>query len=257
MVRLLRPLVLVGSLAAACSGEDAPAGGGSGRADAGGVTAPDASVDLGDGAARADGRTTGPLSPRVKGIATYYDADGTGACSFDASPNDLDVAAMNIDEWAGSAVCGECVDVAGPNGTVVVRVVDLCPGCSKGHLDLSRQAFAKIAPLPQGRVTVDWQVVPCSVSGPVAYRFKEGSSKWWTAIQVRNHRLPVAKLEFERAGAFVDMKREGYNYFVATGGVGDTPSGLRVRATAVDGTALVDTLPAVQAAQVFPGAGQF
>jgi expansin (peptidoglycan-binding protein) len=259
MVRRFRPLAFVGSLFLACSGDDAGAGGTNGGPDGGASSSADgAPIASGEGGPRGDGApTTGPLSPRVTGIATYYDADGTGACSFDASPNDLDVAAMNIEEWSGSAVCGECVDVFGPSGEVTVRVVDQCPGCKKGHLDLSRQAFAKIAPLSAGRVAIEWQVVPCAVTGPVAYRFKEGSSKYWTAIQVRNHRLPVQKLEYERAGAFVGIRRESYNYFVVPSGVGDTPNGLRVRATAIDGTTLEDRLPGVQEAQVFSGAGQF
>ena len=33
------------------------------------------------------------------GDGTYYDADGTGACSFDASPDDLMVAAMNAPDF--------------------------------------------------------------------------------------------------------------------------------------------------------------
>jgi expansin (peptidoglycan-binding protein) len=44
---------------------------------------------------------------------------------------------------------------------VVVRIVDLCPGCGLGDLDLSMTAFAKIAPLSRGRVPITWHFVPC------------------------------------------------------------------------------------------------
>src|SRR5436190_1219322 len=71
------------------------------------------------------------------GEGTYYDADGTGNCSFDASPNDLMVAAMNDADYHTAAWCGACVAVTGPAGTVTVRVVDRCPGCASGDLDLS------------------------------------------------------------------------------------------------------------------------
>src|SRR5690349_20325765 len=100
------------------------------------------------------------------GIITYYDATGAGACSFPATPNDLDVAALNAEEWAGSAMCGGCVRVDGPLGSVTVRIVDLCPECKRGHLDLSREAFAKVANPVDGRVAVKWQLVSCAVNGP-------------------------------------------------------------------------------------------
>ncbi len=94
------------------------------------------------------------------GQATYYDADGTGSCGFKATPNDLDVAAMNGSQYKKSW-CGQCVLVTGPKGTVKVRIVDLCPGCAFGGLDLSQQAFQAIAALSAGRVKITWHVVPC------------------------------------------------------------------------------------------------
>jgi expansin len=199
--------------------------------------------------------STGPLSPPQQGVATYYAADGTGACSFDPSPEDLMVAAMDAPQWLGSAPCGECVKVDGPQGSVTVRIVDLCPGCETGHLDLSEQAFAAIAPLPQGRVPITWTVMPCDVSGNIAYRFKEGSSQWWTAIQVRNHRLPITKLEWQKSGAWVEIPRRDYNYFVVEGGVGPNP--FMVRTTASSGQQLTDMLPAPQPALVVAGSAQF
>jgi expansin len=183
-------------------------------------------------------------STEVKeGVATFYDATGAGNCSFDATPDDLDVAAFDAQSYAGSAACGACVKVKGPNGEVTVRIVDSCPGCEANHLDLSESAFAKIADPSRGRVPVSFSTVACKVSGTMAYHFKDGSSKWWTAIQVRNHRLPVAKVENQKAGAFVEMKRADYNFFVDASGVGDQPGGLVLRVTAVDGQIVEEKLP--------------
>jgi expansin (peptidoglycan-binding protein) len=190
------------------------------------------------------------LGETQEGIATYYDADGSGNCSFDRS-SDLDVAAMNAEEYAGSAACGQCVEVTGPKGKVTVRIVDQCPECKKGHLDLSREAFAKIAEMSAGRVPITWKAAPCNVSGPLQYRFKEGSSQWWTAVQVRNHRLPIAKLEWKKNGAFMEVKRESYNYFVEPTGMGAGEITLRV--TASTGESVEDTLPAVADGQVVSG----
>ncbi|HLE51108.1 MAG TPA: expansin EXLX1 family cellulose-binding protein, partial [Anaerolineales bacterium] len=95
-------------------------------------------------------------NPIHQGIATYYAATGAGACSFDPSPQDLMVAAMNAEQYDNAAVCGAYLYVTGPQGAVTVRIVDLCPECQAGHLDLSREAFAQIAELPQGRVPITW-----------------------------------------------------------------------------------------------------
>jgi expansin len=118
----------------------------------------------GDASTKADGTsaTDAPTDggAEYSGEATYYATDGTGACGFAASPSDLFVAAMNKSQYAKS-VCGECVSVTGPKGTVKVRIVDLCPGCSFGSLDLSEEAFAKISPLSAGRVKITWSFVPC------------------------------------------------------------------------------------------------
>jgi expansin (peptidoglycan-binding protein) len=169
---------------------------------------------IGQAAPRSDWTIYLPLIARARenplhtGIATYYDATGAGACSFDPSPNDLLVAAMNNAEYNNAAYCGAYVQVTGPQGTVTVRIVDLCPGCQTGHLDLSREAFAAIADLPQGVVSITWRVVSPNIAGPIAYHFMEGSSQWWTAVQVRNHRNPVAKLEFlDEGGQWVAVAR--------------------------------------------------
>ncbi|KAI7817053.1 RlpA-like double-psi beta-barrel-protein domain-containing protein-containing protein, partial [Gamsiella multidivaricata] len=59
-----------------------------------------------------------------------------------------------------SPACGQCLQVAGPNGTVQVQIVDMCPGCKSGSVDLSPGAFAKIADLDAGRVRIRWQRCP-------------------------------------------------------------------------------------------------
>lgn len=204
----------------------------------------------------------GPKAPPVKlgetrsGEGTYYDADGTGACLFDAGSSPLLVAALNAPDWAGSAWCGACAEVTGPNGSVTVRIVDLCPECKSGDLDFSPEAFERLAPLEQGRIPIEWSLVACDVSGPIRYRYKDGTNPWWTAVQVLNHRLPIAKLEWSPDGTeFQEVPREDYNYFVEADGFGDRP--VKVRVTAVDGQVLEDELPAPQEYLEVEGSGQF
>ena len=181
-----------------------------------------------------DGPDAAPVAPcesatERSGEGTYYDADGSGNCSFDPSPDDLRVAAMNQTDYDGSAACGACAAVDGPDGSVTVRIVDRCPECAPGDIDLSAAAFGLIADPHAGRVPITWRYVPCDVSGPVRYRFKEGSNPYWTAIQVRNHRHAVASLEARPAGGeWRALPRETYNYFIAESGLGGDPIDLRV-----------------------------
>ena len=79
--------------------------------------------------------------------------------------------------------------------TFAVRVVDQCPGCQAGDLDFNPQAFQVLSPLAAGRIKITWHEVACNVNGPLSYHFKDGANAYWTAIQIRNHRYPIASVE--------------------------------------------------------------
>ena len=190
------------------------------------------------------------------GDGTYYAADGTGNCSFDASPNDLLVAAMNHPDYGDAVWCGACVNVTGPKGSVTVRIVDQCPECLKGSLDLSPQAFDMIADHAAGRVPITWHEVACGVSGPIGYYFKAGDMQYYQAIQIRNARYPVAKLEVMQGGAYIELVRADYNFFISpSGGLGNGPYAFRV--TDQRGHALEDTGIALGSDLTRDGASQF
>ena len=218
-------------------------------------SAGDDATDGGPGADASIGGTCTGAPLEGAGEGTYYAATGAGNCSFDATPGDLMVAALNAPDYGSADGCGACVAVTGPAGEVTVRIVDSCPECAAGDLDLSAEAFAMISPLSAGRVAISWREVPCDVSGPLGYHFKDGSSQYWTAIQVRNHRYPIARLEAEQGGAYVDIPRLSYNYFVAEGGLGVGPYALRV--TDTRGHVVEDTGIAVGDDVTRTGAGQF
>lgn len=215
-----------------------------------------------DTSAASDSAGTGTAAAQAlgevhHGEGTFYGATGEGNCSFDASPDDLMVAAMNHVDYAGSAACGEAIVVTGPKGTVTVRITDQCPECAEGDIDLSAQAFARIADPAAGRVAISWQLVAADIQTPVQYRYKEGSSRYWTAIQVRNHRLPITQLDILPAGSsnWIRVERTDYNYFVHPSEIASGP--LQVRVTALGGATLVDTLPEPQGGLVVTGTAQF
>lgn len=175
LVRLVPLAVAVvvgcGVASVGCSGEDGssirdsvdPTGGQSSPTDAGtSAPADPATTPAPDGgAATPDPDDAGrpEIGAEESGEATYYDANGTGACGFEPS-NDFMVAAMN-DEQYDKATCGKCVEVTGPKGKAIVRIVDKCPGCDRGDLDLSRTAFSKLANLSAGRIKIKWHMVAC------------------------------------------------------------------------------------------------
>src|SRR5689334_18054185 len=209
---------------------------------------PDSDDDPGPGSCEA-------APPDVSGEGTYYNADGTGNCSFDASPGDLMVAALNAPDYRSAALCGACLEVTGPSGSVTVRVVDQCPECKHGDLDLSPQAFQRLAPLAAGRIPITWHQVACEVTGPIAYHFKDGANAYWTAIQVRNHRYPIAKLEAMQGAAYALVPRLDYNYFVQASGLGTGPYMLRV--TDTRGHTVEDADIALGDSITRPGSHQF
>lgn len=260
MLRLLARSSVALALAAvalvACGSDDEGAGDGTSSSSGGSGTSGSSSSSSSSSGAPGSSSGTPFSSEQVTGIATYYDATGDGSCSFGTS-SDLDVAAFDFPDFAKSASCGTCIAVNGPKGAVTIRIVDSCPGCDNHHLDLSESAFAKIADKKDGRVPITYETVACKVSGSMSYQFKDGSHEFWTAIQIRNHRLPVTKVEAKKNGAWEELKRTDYNYFLDDQGIKDDPIAIRI--TAADGQVVIDSMPGAKGkgGKEFPGTAQF
>lgn len=162
------------------------------------------------------------------GEGTYYDFDQLGNCSFPKPYGNLYAGAINASQYAIADLCGACAEITGEGGKLVVALVDQCPECAYGDIDLEKDAFPFIAEPIRGRVPISWKVIPCPFQGPVELYFKEGSTKWWTAVQVRNHINPIASLELKINGVYVNVPRQSYNYFLKDDGMGDGPFDFRI-----------------------------
>lgn len=197
-----------------------------------------------------------PFGQIYNGEGTYYYGDGSGACLFPPTPGNPMYAAMNYPQFGNADFCGAYITISGPQGSVIVRIVDMCPECQYGDIDMSPEAFAQIADIIQGRVPISWQLVSYPVDGPIVYHFKDGSNQWWTAVQVRNHRNPITKLEYmDSGGSWVNVPRTTYNYFVESSGMGTGPYTFRV--TDIFGNTLTDSgIPHIENGDV-SGNGQF
>ncbi len=172
-----------------------------------------------------------------RGTATFYDAgDGNGACSFGPTRDAL-TAAMNSVDYETAKACGAYVRVRAAGGAeITVRITNECPPpCGKGQLDLSAEAFAKLAAPSQGQIPITWQLMSPRTVEPLSVRYKNGSSRYWCEIQAVGHRNPVARLEVRTGGGWRALPRTEYNYFTSENGSG---CGGRIRLTDIYGQRL-------------------
>ncbi|MFG2128788.1 expansin EXLX1 family cellulose-binding protein [Streptomyces sp. NPDC048751] len=202
-----------------------------------------------------------PSSGRIRpgatyqGVATAYDSNGDGACSYGPT-SDVMNAAMNTTDYETSRACGAYVLVRASSGkSITVRITNECPApCQPGQLDLSQQAFAKLAPLSTGRIAITWSLLSPETSDTISIRYKTGSSQYWCGIQAIGHRNPLASLEVRTGGGWKALPRTGYNYFLSEQGTG---CGSAIRLTDIYGEQLtVGALP-VRANVVQPTGIQF
>ena len=186
---------------------------------------------------------TAPLAGRIRpgvtydGVATFYDAgNGDGACLYGPT-DDVMTAAMNHTDYETSKACGAYIRVRAATGaSVTVRITNECPlPCAPGQLDLSAEAFAKLAAPSAGRIPITWTLLSPGTSDTIALRYKTGSSSHWCGIQVVGHRNPVARLEVRDGSGWRQLPRTEYNYFLSEQGSG---CGGPTRVTDIYGEAL-------------------
>lgn len=178
-----------------------------------------------------------------KGEATFYTPDiAGGMCSFKGYtlPSGMFGTALSDSNWEGGAECGVCVSVTGPKGNkITAMVVDECPGCGPNHLDLFPDAFAKLEDPSKGIIPVSWDIVPCGITTPITLKNKEGTSKYWFAMQVMNSNMPISKLEVSIDGgvSWKPTTRKPYNFFEEAAGFGVDIVDIKV--TSIDGKSII------------------
>jgi len=186
-----------------------------------------------------------PSTSTSSGKATFYDlGGGTGNCSFPGAPADDLFVALGPAQYASAAACGSYLDVTGPKGKVRVKVIDSCPGCAVGHLDLSRTAFKKIADEVQGVVPIKYKAVANpSTPGALSMRIQEGASRYWFSVLVDNHANRLTSVQVASGGgSFRTAKRAAYNYWIIAGGAGSGPFKIKV----TDGYGHTATVPNIK-----------
>ena len=169
---------------------------------------------------------------QASGEATHYElaAGGMGNCSYPSPPAGQLYVALSPSEYGGSAACGSYLQVTGPDGSVTVEVVDQCPECQAGHIDLSEQAFAKIAPLSAGLVPVSYHTIADPpLPGPLSMLVKTGSSAYYLALLPINNGNPLASVAVRQdSGGWQQLARTTYGYWLASSGAGPGPFTVRL-----------------------------
>ncbi|MFA0923649.1 expansin EXLX1 family cellulose-binding protein [Xanthomonas fragariae] len=198
------------------------------------------------------------------GTATYTGSGYSGgALLLDPIPSTAFITALNPTQlnFGGvkAALAGAYLEVTGPKGKTTVYVTDLYPEGASGGLDLSHNAFAAIGDMAKGRIPISWKVVRAPITGNVQFSIKKGSSRWWAAIQVRNHAYPVIKFEVKQGSTWKNLQKMDYNHFLGEQ-LGNQP--LSIRITDIRGKTIFDTIPALpddgnKAAYFEPGHVQF
>ncbi|KAF9033560.1 plant expansin [Panaeolus papilionaceus] len=80
---------------------------------------------------------------------------GLGACGLVNTDADF-VVALNGAQWEARIHCGQSVVINANGRTAIATIVDLCPGCPFGGLDLTPGLFQVFAPLEVGVITGSW-----------------------------------------------------------------------------------------------------
>ncbi len=179
--------------------------------------------------------------------ATYTGSGYTGgAALLDPIASDMEITALNPEDYNSygvqAALAGAYLEVSGDKGSTIVYVTDLYPEGAPGALDLCPTSFDKIGDMVKGKIDIKWHVVAAPVTGNVSYRIKEGSTKSWLAVQVRNHKYPVLKMEYYRNDTWIDMKKMPWNHFVTENLDTTTP---KIRITDIRGYVLTDIISSI------------
>ncbi|QIS03611.1 hypothetical protein F5X71_15935 [Nocardia brasiliensis] len=152
----------------------------------------------------------------VSGEARFYSFGRRVSCSYPDLPLDGLYVGMSTAEYGTAERCGGYLDVAGPRGSVRVQIVDRCPGCAPGQLDLSTAAFSRIADLSDGVAKVGYTLVrnPEPVT-ELTYEVKPDATATWFSILFAGTGNPLHEVAIRPAtgGAWQQLTRGMDNYW--------------------------------------------
>lgn len=153
-------------------------------------------------------------------------------------------------------ICDACILIETATGnSIVARLVTYGEEHEPGDIDVSPSVYQAINEDEFPR-SMSWRFAHCPEAGNLVYEIKAGSNPYWTALWVRNPRVPVTKVEVKSADDdFVELARESDGSLVDASGFGDGAFTLRL--TGLDGQVLEDELPGFAEGQLIESMLQF
>jgi expansin (peptidoglycan-binding protein) len=148
---------------------------------------------------------------------------------FPTLPADKYTVAAGPDLYAHGAACGGYLAVTAGGRTIRAKIDNQCPECGPGHLDLTDEAFAALAPLGKGLIPITYRPVSNPrITGGLAFVVKTGSSRYWLGLLVDNAGNRLRSVEVKAGSSWRALQRTDYGYWLAPGGAGPGPFTVRV-----------------------------
>lgn len=152
--------------------------------------------------------------------------------------------AMNSEQWADGSTCGRCVRArctdsqCTNNDFVTLYVVDKCPECKYGDLDMSIPAYKQVTGLWPNRLEIEWEWTTCAqdMTGSIHWDPKDGSNENWQAFYVSN---PAQALKSVMLNG-KELQRQTFNFWVHSSSLGSAPYELEF--VSLNGTSVVKTV---------------
>lgn len=202
--------------------------------------------------------------------STYYTGKGTaytlgetqsGNCNMMYANSDVitNYVAMNAQQWDDMQHCGQCVEVScidaqcTKSGKMVLQVLDKCPECAEGSLDISSSVYTELTGRDPNTLDIKWRFVDCPLSGNIEYCLKTGSNDYWIAIQPANSYAEIASMEIN--GDATTLVDSAY-YYKITSTSPATLSAVQVTVISTTGEVIKDTV-ALAAGMCTKGKYQF
>ncbi len=212
------------------------------------------------------------MGTTINGYASGWFARGdgtaaTGSCGLPPVRNIM-VTAISMKQFGNADWCGTCAEVVGRSGRRVrVEIIDQCTGCPENWIDMGAGTDSPFNMLDvsnppvctqaNGEQPVAWKVVPCETQGGIVVHYTEGFNNYTPALQLRNYRLSVVKLEDQVKGTWATVERQAHNqYYIHSPGDGK-PFPVTLRITAIDGSTITGTFPSYAENKNYEATSQF
>mmetsp|Transcript_6942 Transcript_6942/g.13825 ORF Transcript_6942/g.13825 Transcript_6942/m.13825 type:complete len:252 (+) Transcript_6942:1499-2254(+) len=166
------------------------------------------------------------LIAEFKGDGTAYSHSVNNATGFACSMREIppkakrNFVAINSAQWNNGTDCGKCVEVWCEDSFCVNRytpvklmIMDLCPECSKGDLDLSIPAYEEVTGRWPHRLKFAWRYIDCSeefnFEDQIRMDLKKGPNTWWRAFYFSGNRYPIVNVTLNGR----ELGRSQFNFF--------------------------------------------